>query len=261
MHINLSDQYRPGQSLVHQLDPRVKVLATLGFILAISLMPTRAFAIYPLLFALSLAAILASGVSVGYILNRSLVALPFTLAALPLVFTAPGPALAQWGLLRLSAEGTLRFVVILVKSWQSVQVALLLAATTTFPDMLWAMRALRLPRVLVAIIGFMYRYLFVLADETWRLLRARAARSGAAAGGKIGGSLVWRARVAGGMVGNLFLRSYERSERVHDAMTSRGYAGEIKTLSPPRLKWSDVLTSAVLLVPLGAILVFSLLVY
>jgi cobalt/nickel transport system permease protein len=60
--------------------------------------------------------------------------------------------------------------------------------------------------------------------------RARAARSAAAPDGKGGGSIVWRARVTGGMVGSLFLRSYERSERIYAAMQARGFEGEIRHL-------------------------------
>jgi cobalt/nickel transport system permease protein len=94
--------------------------------------------------------------------------------------------------------------------------------------------------VLVAIISFMYRYLFVLADEALRLMRARAARSGAGpAGRKPGGSLAWRGRVAGGLVGNLTLRAFERSERIHAAMVARGFQGEMRVLETPRANDRD----------------------
>jgi cobalt/nickel transport system permease protein len=91
--------------------------------------------------------------------------------------------------------------------------------------------------LLVAMFGLMWRYLFILADEALRLMRARAARSGAPEPGRgrrparSGGSLAWRARVTGGMAGNLFLRAFERSERIFIAMLSRGYDGEVRTLA------------------------------
>jgi len=85
----------------------------------------------------------------------------------------------------------------------------------------------------------MYRYLFVFADEALRLMRARAARSAVGTGGKSGGGLMWRGRVAGGMVGNLALRAFERSERIYDAMVARGFQGEIKTLTSPPLTDKD----------------------
>jgi len=96
--------------------------------------------------------------------------------------------------------GLERFLSIAFKSWISVQAAIVLATSTPFPDLLVAMRAVRIPRLLVAIFALMWRYLFVLADETLRMVRARASRSGHSdqPGLKPGGSLVWRARVTGG---------------------------------------------------------------
>ena len=81
----------------------------------------------------------------------------------------------------------------------------------------------------------MWRYLFVLVDETLRLLRAREARSGHSGRTdlKAGGSLAWRARVTGGMAGNLLVRSFDRGERIHAAMAARGYDGEVRTLAHP----------------------------
>ena len=80
--------------------------------------------------------------------------------------------------LTITGPGLERFISILLKSWISVQMAIVLAASTPFPDLLLAMRAIRVPALLVAIFGLMWRYLFVLADEALRLLRARSARSG-----------------------------------------------------------------------------------
>lgn len=113
-----------------------------------------------------------------------------------------------------------------------------------------ALRHLRLPRLLIAIISFMYRYLFVLADEATRLLRAREARSAAPVNGRTGGGLVWRAKVAGGMVGQLLLRSFERSERVYNAMLARGYRGQLLTMNPHVMVIQDwlVLGAAVALI-------------
>jgi cobalt/nickel transport system permease protein len=142
--------------------------------------------------------------------------------------------------LSISAEGLLRFFSIGLKSWLSVQMAILLASTTPFPDILLALRAFRLPRLLVAIIGLMWRYLFVMADEALRLIRARQARSSESLDAQYrhGGSVVWRARVTGGMAGSLFLRSLERSDRIYMAMLSRGYDGEIRALHHPGISSS-----------------------
>ena len=240
LHINSLDPYQHGHSPLHQLDPRIKLVIALGFILTSSLTPPGAWAVYILLMALVMSAILFSELGFGFTLKRALIlSSPFVLAVLPLPFTVAGSPIAQiplgFATLTISQPGVIRFVSILLKSWISVQAAILLASTTQFPDLLIALRALRLPPLLVSVIGLMWRYLFVMADETLRMLRARSARSSTSADAplKPGGKLTWRAPVTGGVAGSLFLRSIERSDRIYAAMLSRGYDGETRALPLP----------------------------
>ena len=147
------------------------------------------------------------------------------------------------------------------KSWVSLQVAIVFSAATPFPDMLLAMRAVKIPRLLVSLFGLMWRYMFVMVDEAIRLMRARAARSGAVdrPGVKSGGSIVWRAKVTGGMAGNLFIRSIDRGERIYDAMAARGYDGEVRAFPLPPISstsWMVLLGGLALLI---ALLLFALL--
>jgi cobalt/nickel transport system permease protein len=244
LHANTFDRYRAGASSIHQLDPRVKVALTVLFIISNVLLPDGAWLAFLLSLAVVLFAASLSGLGLGYTLRRSFVALPFALAAITAIFAIPGRPLFAWTLgpwdLVATDAGLVRFASIVVRSWLSVQMAILLTATTQFPDLVHALRHLRVPGVLVAIISFMYRYLFVLADETMRLLRAREARSARPDGAaRAGGSVAWRARVAGNMAGQLFLRSYERSDRVYNAMLARGYAGQLLTLNPHTLRTTD----------------------
>lgn len=243
MHVHAFDRYHDAHSLVHRLDPRVKVIVTFLFILSNLLLPDGAWLGFGLSWGLILLGSVASSLGVGYTLKRSLIALPFALAAATVLFSIPGEAIAQVQigplLLVITDAGLLRFISILVRSWLSVQMAVLLVATTQFPDLLHALRHLYVPGVLVSIISFMYRYLFVLADEAMRLLRAREARSAAADGQTSGGSLPWRARVAGNMAGQLFLRSYERSDRIYNAMLARGYNGTLLTINPHSMQNQD----------------------
>lgn len=239
MHAHFLDPYRPRPSLVHGLDPRVKLVLAVAFIVAVALTPPAAWPVYVLLLAIAVSVELLSELGVGYVWSRAIIALPFALAALPMLFTVAGAPLADlrlgpWSLV-ISDRGLARFVSVALKSWLSLQMAIVLAGATPFPDLLQAMRALRLPRLLVAVIGLMWRYLFVLADEAMRLLRAREARSGGASepGRRTGGTLAWRARVAGGMAGNLFLRSFDRADRIYAAMAARGYDGEVRSLPVP----------------------------
>lgn len=226
----MQELYAHGQSPIHLLDARVKVLLTLAFLLALNLTPVNAWAVYILFLTLTLSVALLSRLGIGFLLKRALLALPFVLAALPLIFTGAQP---RWpahlfGInFAISEPGTLRFVSIALRSWISVQAAILLAATTRFPDLLGALQQIHVPRLFIAIIGLMWRYLYVISEEVTRMLRARSSRSASAPGTRrAGGRLAWRARVTGGMAGSLFLRSLERSDRVYSAMLARGYTGQ-----------------------------------
>ena len=245
MHIHFLDPYQEVSSPIHRTDPRVKLILTLAFILTTALIPIGAWPIYILLIAIIISAIILSSVGILFVMKRAVLAFPFMLAALPLVFTTPGLPLyslniGSWEFI-MTLAGVIRFTSIALKSWISVQAAILLTATTPFPDLLVAMRAVRVPRLIVAIFGLMWRYLFVLADEALRLVRARAARSGDSGitGLNSGGSFAWRAQTAGGMAGNLFIRSLERSDRIYVAMLSRGYDGEMRSIPLPEMKVSN----------------------
>lgn len=245
MHIHLADSYRGRDSAVHRLDPRTKILLALLFILAMALIPAGAFVAYALLYLFLLMGVLSARIELPYILKRSFIAIPFALAAITLPFVVPGQTLFTLpflGGIPISTEGAIRFVSILIKSWISVQAAILLVTVTPFPGLIWGLRALRVPGTLVTIISFAYRYLFVLSDEALRLRQARTARSGAAAGRRGGGRLLWRGHVAGHMVGSLMMRSLERSERIYNAMAARGYRGQMRVLNPPHMARVDLAT-------------------
>lgn len=243
MHAHAFDQYHYQESLVHRLDPRAKVLLTVGFILSNAILPDGSWLAFALAWLILLFANEYSQLGLWFTLKRSFVALPFALVAVSAIFSPLGTPLTEWhlGFIRLTPTdiGVIRFFSILVRSWLSVQMAILLVATTTFPDLIHALEHLHLPRSLTTIIAFLYRYLFVLTDEVFRLLRAREARSAALPNLKHGGKLTWRVRVAGSMAGQLFLRSYERSDRIYNAMLSRGYSGHIRTLNPHMMTRSD----------------------
>lgn len=251
------ERYQGRQSLVHALDPRVKVVVTLLFIVGNALLPDGAWLAFGGAWGLLLLVGWLGQIPVGYTFKRAFIVLPFALAAVTLLFTLPGRALASWQIgsytLTLSDAGLLRFVSIVIRSWLSVQMAILLTATTRMPDLLHALSHLRVPAILVAIIAFMYRYLFVLADEATRLLRARQARSGQLTLAVGGGSVVWRAKVAGHMVGQLLVRSLDRSDRVYEAMLARGYDGRLLTLNPHQMKGRDWLWGGVALGLIGLI--------
>jgi cobalt/nickel transport system permease protein len=243
MHASLFESYQVRQSLVHSLDPRVKVLLVVGVILSNAFLPDGAWIPFGLTWLLILLFCRLAIVNFGYLLTRSVLFLPFILAAVTIIFTIPGDPIWTMQIFgrtfQATDTGLVRFVSIILRSWLSVQAAILLVLTTQFPDLIHALTHLKVPKVITAIIAFMYRYLYVLYDEAVRLLRARQARSARIPGQKAGGTLAWRARSAGNIAGQLFIRSYERADRVYNAMVARGYRGELLTSNPHRMNDHD----------------------
>lgn len=241
-------------NVVQLLDPRSKLIISLLFILSNLALADGAWLGFMAAMVVLFSYSLLGQISLGFLLRRSWIALPFVLSAITLIFTVPGQTIAQLpfgnSALTISDQGLVRFISIVLRSWLSVQMAILLSASTAFPDLLNGLRSLGLPQVLVAVISLMYRYMSVISDEAHRLLRAREARSAGMRGHTRGGSLLWRARVAGNLVGQLFLRSYERSERVYQAMLARGYTGQLRNVAGSRLHsrdWGAIVLTLILL--------------
>jgi cobalt/nickel transport system permease protein len=243
MHSDAFDRYHHENSALHRLDPRIKVVVAITFIVSNALLPDGAWIAFALAWLFLFLANVLSELGLGFTFRRSFIALPFALVAVTVLFSIHGNPILQFHFMMsdftITDAGLLRFVSILIRSWLSIQMAILLVAITRFPDLIHAFEHLRVPAILTTIIAFLYRYLFVLTDEVIRLLRARQSRSAASAGQRSGGSVLWRARVAGNMAGQLFLRSYERSDRIYNSMLARGYAGQLRTLNPHELHGHD----------------------
>jgi cobalt/nickel transport system permease protein len=259
VHINILDIYHARESFIHQLDPRVKIIATFLIIVTTVLLPERAWVGQAVLFGLLIVLSLSARLGPFFTIRRAIIALPFLLAAVPIPFLTLGPAV--WVVPGLgwvvSSYGLIRFMTILVRTWVAVQAGILLSATTEVSDLLWGLNALKAPKLIVSIVGFMVRYLFILADEALRILRARASRSPKLPGVKRPG-LIWQGRVAGMMVGSLFLRSLERSERVYAAMLSRGYDGEDRILLQPSMRNLDWIVLLSILSIVLSVIILSL---
>ena len=244
------DRYLEGESWFHRTDARIKLVMALGFIFATTSIPPGKWTGFAAMLILVWFAAGVSRVGLPRVFLRSLVAIPFILIALPTVFTKPGVPLFELDLALFALTGTREgldfFFSVLLKSWASVTAAVVLTATTPPLRLLEALRALRIPAVLVAIVMLMYRYLFVLVEEAQSMMRARAARS-AAIGAKSGGSIVWRAKSAGGMAGSLFIRTLDRSERIYMAMVARGYDGTLRQADAIPLRRGAMVTLALLL--------------
>jgi cobalt/nickel transport system permease protein len=253
------ERYEHGSGLLHRIDPCVKIVTVVLF--AFAILASRegdwiAFAGFALFVALVIA---LSGLPLKLVVGRSMLALPFVLVALPLIFTRDGETIVRVPIVgwTVSDEGVRAVASILLKSWLTVLMAVVLTATTRPLDLIHGLERLRLPRILTATVLFMYRYLFVIGEEGQRLMRARDARSAGDGNRRLGGSLTWRARVLGNMVGSLFIRSFERSERIYAAMLARGFDGRIRTLTVQHLNSRDWSALAIAIVILSGLVLHA----
>lgn len=213
-----------GHSPVHRAPAHLKVLALLAFVLVVVATPRDWYAAYAVHLAVLLGVIALARVPLGYLLPRMVVEVPFLLFAALVPFVAEGPRVGLpmpggWEL-SVSEHGLLAAWGLAVKGTLGVLASLTLAATTEPNEVLRGLQRLRFPELLVQIMSFMVRYLDVVTGEMHRMKIARESRGFTARNPKHWPIL---ARSAGA----LFIRSYERGERVHLAMLSRGYTGRM----------------------------------
>lgn len=209
------ERHRHGTGPLHRLGARVKLVVALALILAVIAMPVGAWRSFGaaglvLAFVIGLAGIPPRE------LARRWLGLFVPVAFLVVMIAPAHPARPQHGLAAVAAS-------ILIKNGLALMTMIVLAGTTPFPRLLTGMRRLGVPLVLVATLQFMERYRHVLLEEIDRMATARRARTF-----RRRGSLSWT--LLGGLIGMLFLRTFERAERVHDAMIARGWTGTIRSL-------------------------------
>ena len=237
--------YLHEHSVVHRLAPEAKVAAAFAFVFAVAVTPREAVWAFGL-HALALGAVTcAARVPVRFVVARLLVVVPFVGFALLIPFVASGERVDVLGV-GVSREGLWGAWNVVSKASLGAGVSILLAATTQLPHLLRGLERLRVPPAFTAVAGFMIRYLEVVADELGRTRTAMAARC-------YRPRWLWQARPVAAAAGSLFIRSYERGERVHAAMLSRGYTGVMPPLGEARATPSDWLRAAIL--PLAGVTV------
>ncbi len=202
MRHDFLDRYSRLESPVHRLPAAFKLSAALGIVLGAVTVPADVPAFFFAAACVLGATAVLSRIPARFLLTRLLMLEPLALGVAVLSLLRP--------------DGWTAFLSILLKSTLSLFAMILLSNTTRFADLLGVLRSLRIPRVLITILALMYRYLFVLIDEAERMGRARESRSP-------GSGRVARWRAAAGLIGQLFVRSSERAERIYAAMSARGW--------------------------------------
>lgn len=228
----------PGDSLVHGLRPQCKIAAAIAFILVVVATPREQFWAFGV-YAGCLAGVTGlSDLPARLVLRRLTVDLPFLAFALFLPFFAGGEQIGN-GLLSLSVDGLWASWNIVVKGTLGVATSVLLTGTTSLADLIRGMERLHVPAAFTSITTFMVRYAEVITGEMQRMKVARESRGHDP-------RWIWQIRAIAHTAGTLFVRSYERGERVHLAMLSRGFDGAMPRLVEGGASRRDWMTAALL---------------
>jgi cobalt/nickel transport system permease protein len=221
LHHVVLERWSRRESALHRRDPRAKIIALLVFLVAVAT-TRRSFAVAGLAYmGLLLAVLLWSRLPLWSALTRATVVLPFTLV---------------FAIITILAGDVERAGLLLGKSYLSALAVLALVSTTPLPQLLRGLEMLGVPRFLLMVAQFLYRYLFVISEEAQHMRVAAASRRTAARAPRRA-----RFRAAAGALAVLFARSYARAEAIHHAMAARGFQGRFRLLSVLKFGWADAL--------------------
>jgi len=229
-HLDIDSQ---GATPWHKLAPHTRVLCVLLMVFAIALTPNGRWWTWLVYSAGVLLLILSSRVTLAVLFQRVAVEFVFIgVVILGTLFQDQGDVLWSWGYLRITSEGLTALGSVALKSFLSLVMVNILVLTTSVSHLLQALITLKTPWLLVAIMASMVRYLSVLVDEFTSMRRAALSRN-------LMGSPGWQRLVVGNMIGSLFIRTYERGDRIYHAMLSRGYTGTPTVLKVPKMTKVD----------------------
>lgn len=219
MHHIVLDRWSRGQSGLHRLDARAKLLAILTLLVAIATASRHVSWVSAAFSAVLLGALAAARIPLPAALLR---------AALVFAFAAPV------ALVSFAAGQSERAVSLLLKSYVSSLSVILLVSTTPMPMLLRAVESFGAPRFLLMVAQFLYRYLFVISEEAQHMRKAAVSRGSSAEFARRAGF-----RAAAGAIGSLFGRSYSRAADIHRAMLARGFSGRLPSLAQARFTGVD----------------------
>ncbi len=231
----------PRTSPVHRINPAPKVLGTVAFVIAVALTPRTAWWAFAIDAAMIAIVIITAQLPLRQLVPRLMVVAPFLTFALIVPVVAGGPTV-HIGPVELSQPGLWAAFNVTVKSVLGAMASIVLTATTPVPDIIAGLGRLRLPTVVVSIIAFMFRYLDLLTDELHRMRQAMAARGHDP-------RWLWQAKPIAQSAGTVFVRTYERGERVHLAMLARGFTGRLPELGSTSSQPTTALATGCALAP------------
>jgi cobalt/nickel transport system permease protein len=219
LHHVVVERWSRGQSALHRRDARAKLGALLVFLVAVSTTPASAQASFGLYAIVLVTAILASRLPIRAVLARGALVLPFSVTFAAVTWLAGEPE---------------RALALAEKSLLSGIAALVMVATTPITQLLRALESLGVPRPLILVVQFLYRYLFVISEQAQHMLLAARSREG------LGAARRSRFQAAAGALGVLFARSWERADGIYRAMLARGFQGHFSSIAQARFGVADL---------------------
>lgn len=228
------DRYAFLDSPLHLLEPRTKLLSFIAMIIAVLCIPASGGILFFVYFFATAILMGISQVPLSFIIGRAFVMLPFIVLA---------SLAAPW-------KGLPGIASLFIRAILCLMLLILLTNTTRFAELLRGMKKLGCPQILVMNLSFLYRYLFVLTEEAQRMKQARDCRRVGRAHFKE------ELKILSSMLGTLLIRSFERAERMHSAMLSRGFSGEFQVVSPRRFSWRDLVFLVMVVLFISGTLVF-----
>jgi cobalt/nickel transport system permease protein len=234
-HAFYAEELAKKNGVLQKLDPRVKIAAILPLIVIAAL--ARRLWVIAVLFAIAVGVARLSNVPLGTLAKRVwLGVLTFTgLISLPALFLTPGQAIYTLPLLGwiVTAQGLRAATYLIMRAETAATFSVLLVLCTPWSNLLKAFRVLRLPIVLVVILGMTYRYIFLLLRNAHEMFTSRKSRMV----GRLDGREQRRAATAS--AGVLISKTLQLSGDVYSAMRSRGFQGEVYVLDEFRTGWFD----------------------
>ena len=231
-----------GTSPIHRLAPEAKLLGLLGFVVTVAITPRQWVIAFAVDAAVLLGVLVVARLTPRVVLGRLAAILPFVAFAFLFPFIGDGDTTSALGI-SLSIDGLWASWNVLAKATLGGAASIAVTATTPIPEVLTGLSRLRVPAAVVAIIGFMFRYLDLIMDDLSRMRRAMAARA-------YEPRRPWQLGPTAASLGALFARTFERGERIHRAMVARGFEGSMPMLDSSKVgttrDWVSAMTPALL---------------
>ena len=237
----INEPFAIGNSIVHRLDPRIRISLTVLYSFVIAL--AYQFSVLITALCLSLILIAISQVRVLDVFKRMVMVNALILLLwLVLPFTFGGEALGRIGPLAIYRPGVVLAAQITLKSNAILLAVIALIATMSFDTFGHALHRLQVPEKIVQLLLMTYRYIYVIEQEYQRLIRAAKMR------GFQPGTNINTYRTFAYVIGMVFVRAAARAERVHQAMRCRGFKGKFYSLQEFRAGWQSWIFSILMLV-------------